>query len=275
MATATDNQVAQDLATKLQLEAILRPKVNRLFQRMVNAHGASVRITGLALNAQAFNPEWEKLLFEHYRRTQDAFKGSVAAFQVKALTNWYLTKQGEFITPTSEGLLGGALLLWAERQAPSQAQFITNTNMNNIADAMAKARELLLEEDSSLDNRSMSRASSAILKRDMQGRTGSIIMTETQSAAEGAKSLEAHSLSGIDPRTALEGVVPAVTTTQQWQTVGDKRVRQAHRNANRQIRPLGVPFEVGGEFLRFPGDSSLGASVSNTANCRCSAVYRL
>lgn len=268
-------QVTQDLKTKIRLEAILRPKVNKLFQRMVNAHGKSVAETGLALSAQTFKQEWQDLLFEHYERCQRAFKGSVEEFQAKAVTDWYLRKQIIGFEPTSEELLGGALLAWAERQAPRQAQFITDTSSKNVADAMQQARDSLLADDMPLDNNSMSRTSSAIMKRQMQGRTDSIVMTETQSASEAAKEMEAYSLSDLDPNRALLGGAVITTTTQQWRTVGDNKVRQAHRNANGQIKKLGQPFEVGGELLRFPGDSSLGATPKNTANCRCSSIYRI
>lgn len=269
------NQTAQDLAIKLQLEAQLRPKVDRLFQRMVNAHGRSVATTGLSLNAQSFKQEWTDLLLEHYKLCQDAFKGSVASFQKKAITNWYLKQGEDGLAPTSEELLGGALLLWAERQAPRQAQFITDTNSSNIAESMRQAREALMEDGQSLDDRSMSRTSSAILKREMQSRTSSIVMTETQSASEGAKAMEAYSLSDLDPNNMITGAVPITTTTKQWNNVGDNKVRGLHIIANGQTRKLGQPFEVGGELLRFPGDSSLGATPKNTANCRCSSIYRV
>lgn len=267
-------QVANDLATKLRLEAVLRPKVKRLFQKMVNAHGRSVATTGLPLNAQAFKQQWQALLFEHYERAQEAFKGSIEAFQAKAVTDWYL-KQLIEIVPTSEELLGGALLAWNERQAPRQAQFITDTTSKNIAEAMQQAREALLADDEPLDDRTMSRTSSAILKRKFESRDDSIVMTETQSSSEAAKEMEAYSLSDLDPKDALFGTAPVATTTKVWRNVGDNKVRGLHIIANGQIKKLGAPYEVGGELLRFPGDSSLGATPKNTANCRCSSIYRV
>jgi uncharacterized protein with gpF-like domain len=58
-----------------------------------------------------------------------------------------------------------------------------------------------------------------------------------------------------------------------WVTVGDDKVRPAHRVANGQIKPINQPFIVAGEKLMFPGDTSLGASIKNVANCRCNARY--
>lgn len=54
----------------------------------------------------------------------------------------------------------------------------------------------------------------------------------------------------------------------QWLAALDARTRDAHRQAHGQIRPLGVPFEVGGELLLYPGD--VNGSAGNVINCRCS-----
>ena len=55
-----------------------------------------------------------------------------------------------------------------------------------------------------------------------------------------------------------------------WVTMGDKKVRQTHRDAAGQIVLLEEPFLVGDSYMMFPQDSSLGASASEIVNCRCS-----
>ena len=57
-----------------------------------------------------------------------------------------------------------------------------------------------------------------------------------------------------------------------WVTMGDKKVRPHHQAANFQTVPENEPFIVMNERLMFPGDTSLGASMINVANCRCSKV---
>jgi hypothetical protein len=52
-----------------------------------------------------------------------------------------------------------------------------------------------------------------------------------------------------------------------WTTMHDSKVREAHAAADRQRRPAGSVFHVGGENLRYPGDPR--ASIENTINCRC------
>ncbi len=61
-----------------------------------------------------------------------------------------------------------------------------------------------------------------------------------------------------------------------WVTMGDDLVRTFpfdHDSANGQEQFIDDPFVVSGELLQFPGDWSLGASLGNLINCRCSALY--
>lgn len=64
-----------------------------------------------------------------------------------------------------------------------------------------------------------------------------------------------------------------------WVTVIDSRTRGGdkskfdHVKANGQRRDLNVPFDISGEKLDYPGDSSLGASAGNIVNCRCTLTF--
>lgn len=57
-----------------------------------------------------------------------------------------------------------------------------------------------------------------------------------------------------------------------WVTMGDKKVRPWHKQANYQTVLIGEPFIVHGESLMYPGDMSLGASLKNVSGCRCSSI---
>ncbi|MGN0620549.1 MAG: phage minor head protein [Porcipelethomonas sp.] len=54
-----------------------------------------------------------------------------------------------------------------------------------------------------------------------------------------------------------------------WNTMHDGKSRESHRNADGQIKGLYEPFIVGGSRLMFPCDTSMGAEIRETANCRC------
>lgn len=56
-----------------------------------------------------------------------------------------------------------------------------------------------------------------------------------------------------------------------WQTIGDDKARPDHSEASGQQQPINSPFVVGGERLFLPSDP--GASLHQTANCRCFVRY--
>jgi hypothetical protein len=53
----------------------------------------------------------------------------------------------------------------------------------------------------------------------------------------------------------------------EWVDMGDKKVRQAHADANGQQRPIGDKFNVGGQEMDGPGDPSVDLDL--WINCRC------
>lgn len=57
-----------------------------------------------------------------------------------------------------------------------------------------------------------------------------------------------------------------------WLATRDPRVRADHLGADGQVRKIDEPFEVGGELMLYPGDSSLGASLGNVIQCRCTTI---
>lgn len=58
----------------------------------------------------------------------------------------------------------------------------------------------------------------------------------------------------------------------QWITIHDGREREAHAQANGQVKEIYEPFIVGGEELQYPRDAS-NASAWNIVNCRCSLKF--
>lgn len=61
----------------------------------------------------------------------------------------------------------------------------------------------------------------------------------------------------------------AGNATHTWLSMQNEKVRLFHLEADGQTVPIDEPFEVGGELLMFPGDTSLGASLQNVIRCRC------
>lgn len=57
----------------------------------------------------------------------------------------------------------------------------------------------------------------------------------------------------------------------EWISTNDGRVRDDHKHADGQTRPIGQPFNVGGELLMYPSDPK--GSAANVINCRCVLGY--
>lgn len=102
-----------------------------------------------------------------------------------------------------------------------------------------------------------------ILSIRVAARVPTIATTETQYAAETAKATAVSVAAGPNSNLVYKT----------WQTVGDERVRGAHRDADGQTVTADDSFVVGGERLRYPRDTGLGATPGNVVNCRCSAWY--
>lgn len=62
-------------------------------------------------------------------------------------------------------------------------------------------------------------------------------------------------------------------TRKQWVDIRDKRERKTHREVGGKIIPIQRAFEVGNSLLLFAKDASLGASMEEIANCRCTTRY--
>ena len=58
-----------------------------------------------------------------------------------------------------------------------------------------------------------------------------------------------------------------------WVTKMDLRVRKTHKITNGKLVDIDKPFVIGTSRLMFPCDTSLGASMSEIANCRCVCKY--
>lgn len=253
--------VSTQLAAKLRLEATLRRELNSVFAKISRDFAVVVASTGTPQEAAHYAPVWIALLNNHYQRAQRAFTG-IAKKEVKQ----------EADDEDNKELLALALLAWRNNTAGPHAEQLTATTRANMTDAIRTAYNQFAEDNHIPSDRELAAAAAAILRRKLRGRESAIAISETQAAAESTKFIEAEVESGIKPRV-IGGGLAATTTRKVWRTVGDSKVRPIHRVANGQSRALTEPFLVNGELLMHPGDSSLGASAGNVANCRCVAQY--
>lgn len=100
----------------------------------------------------------------------------------------------------------------------------------------------------------------------MQGITGMNRESALRAARTGITA--AQNAGRMDSYVAAQRI--GVKIRRRWVCAKDLRTRDAHALADGQtVEGTDTPFEVGGEKLMFPGDTSRGASGWNIYNCRC------
>lgn len=62
--------------------------------------------------------------------------------------------------------------------------------------------------------------------------------------------------------------------TKTWHTALDEKVRMAHVAMEGVTIPVDEPFHVGASLMMYPTDSSMGASINELANCRCTVSFK-
>lgn len=107
---------------------------------------------------------------------------------------------------------------------------------------------------------------SDVIAKLIEERTGGEI------AGARATSIARTAVTQVAEAAQSQAALKAGLQTKVWFTAHDERVRDSHREAEGQVRPLGEDFEVGNSRLAFPGDP-LGP-IEEIINCRCVLLYR-
>lgn len=242
---------------KIDNEEKFKPEVLALFNRIRAEYRAAVA-AGVTLRADKYDAQVQAMLEQHYRRVQKAFRGEAG------------------VDIQDENAVFSALILWAVTNARDSVAYFVSTTQDNMDGALRYARQAMSDAGmTDLTDRDTAAVMDVMLARIFAGRVSTVAVVETQKSAESTKLIEAYDSAGLDPLGVVDGSsVIGVTHTKEWVTVGDSRVRPAHRIADGQTRVITDPFNVMGQKLMYPGDTSLGATMENIVNCRCSAVYK-
>ena len=141
----------------------------------------------------------------------------------------------------------------------------TTVSSNTVATASAVIMQTMVNAVSNPIAAEPENVANAIANRiggqNSVSRAMTIARTETHKAANVSQYTRAESAA---TDSGLDVVV-------EWISTNDGRVRDSHKNTNGQTRPMGQPFNVGGESMKYPSDPT--ASAENTINCRCVLGY--
>lgn len=265
-----DNELTQaqkDEQKKLKLENSVQREINALFVQMNKANAESIATTGNVVQSEKFLNNWENLIERHDIRVQDAFRGDVEKL---------LPEDDQGLSEAEALLLLMALKAWRDKKSKESARIITDTNARQLNESIRSGRELFTEQnDRPPSNRELGLSAAAVFRRKYKPRVGSIAESETQSAAEGAKIIEASVLSGEEPSRVLNPILPsAIQSTKTWRNTGTN-IRPLHKRLAGVTKTLDKAFETGGERLMHPGDTSLGATAKNIMNCKCALTFNI
>lgn len=244
--TQRDQSDAQkEKSQKIQLEAtlvlLLFGFVNKLSRQVKNYYLQTGQVYALQLERQLL----QNLLTAHYERVQKIF----SKLELRRIAK----QSGIVLTSSEKNNLTNILNQKASIRATQQSGFIVQTMQEQLTGTVNAQRDSIMGAIKSWLTETKKRIES------------SIVNTETQSVAEEAKR---------DTVLYVASQVPSardiISVDVKWVDVGDNKVRLAHQEANGQVRPIGDSFLVGGEWLRYPGDSK--GSPENIINCRCSLL---
>lgn len=260
MPNRQDKIAASQLARKLKLEKQFKPKLIRFFNQIGRDINTVWVATGNIPTLAPFEPELITILREHYRKVAKAFNREVV--NETKLFNLQLELKQE------QQLIDNEIIDYITNHSIAQSAIILNTTRKEMQEILSKVLINSAIAETPLSQLQIGNE----LKRQFVNRTGgrvdTIAITETNATAERVKLIERNALAQTVRQTGQ-------VLTDTWNTTLDEKTRPAHVAADRQEVTHGRPFIVGGEQMMFPGDMSLGASLSNTINCRCSAVSSL
>lgn len=270
---------ARELRTKLQLEAGFVRRWRRVERALLRTLASSLDVASVVPDLRTLTLELaQPALLSHYRKVSSVFVRNISD---------QLPEEQRLTAEEEQILRDGLEAHWPER-ALASSRAIADTNTSDAEQAVRIAtverERLLAQQGESMNQRTFAVVAAAAFDRRLKGRTTGIVMLETQGPAELVKAAEAGILvsAPVGLASFATNVVEAIRNrlsrhrrapVKEWVTMGDSRVRPGHRAADSQQVPSDQPFMVAGERLMHPGDRSLGASIGNVINCRCSAVY--
>lgn len=218
------------------------------------------------------------------RRTNDNIKSRLpqVARQISQTANKNVERTTRF--SVDEGLteiearrqLSNYLVSQSMTIAMSEAQWIVETARNisvieisGPLEAAADKIVILLENGQLQEALNLSKQVKDVLSVPSsvnQGELMNVIIDNTKKVVDPIEDRE-------EIETIKDQAVKAGDKKKRWQTIGDSKVRSSHQAANGQTVDIDKPFQLAGGMVRYPGDGSMGADLSELVNCRCASIY--
>lgn len=242
-----ENDAKKELKRKLRFEIPFKKNIKKFLNKIARENYLLYLNTGSTLDVLKFQEELQSILYDNYIKISNTFsKGLQRQLDIKDPKIEKQTKS-ELQTKLSNRAIWVSEEILKTTQKKINSLFSKSINKQN--DDKERKKEALLAYQTMLSENT--------------NRSETIAATETQDASEDSKQTEALAL------------IVFVGLKKEWNAILDGKTRSDHAQADGQVRNIGQPFLVGGQLLMRPGDTSFGASIGNTINCRCSVIFKL
>ncbi|UCF50263.1 MAG: hypothetical protein JSU91_01925 [Thermoplasmatales archaeon] len=240
----------KELPLKLKNEKRLNRKLRSIFNKIGNDSVKTIRQTGFAPDITNYQNQLSELIQKDSATTMSRFSKQLR----KELK---LGNIGDAIIKTE-------IKQYIEQTSFEQAGYIISTTQKRLGQTMEKAFKDFAQQGIEPKSSELAKIVKKDFKKINRTRSNTISANEVQRVSERAKLIEAETLYRLEKIRKPQ---------KRWDAILDNKTRPWHALADAQIVDISSPFIVKGEQLMHPGDKSLGASLDNIINCRCSVQF--
>lgn len=266
-----NEQVIDELADKIFVETLFLRDLDKFFKHIIEA----VRIDLESSEKKRFVTETKQIDIERMFSDEIDFllklnyaRGAqqvIKRFVEDPFVNELYSKQEirRIVDETMSNING-----YVVRRTNLVVPEILKTTENNISQAQVFVAKIITDAEISITEAEKNSMIIDNLTDRLENRKEGIAVTETNNIYENSKQI----LGGyVDEKLSKQGE----SLDKRWSAFLDHKTRRAHAMAHGQRVPQASLYNVGGEYLMYPTDTSHGASVKNTINCRCESVLTL
>lgn len=228
--------------------AILKQELDDLKKAIRSSSGGKNALERSQSVITSDEKKWKKLLPEIYLAVGNDFRERI----------WNELERQKYVR------VSGLKTDFADPWADMVYRYMKKVAVKKIRDISATSRNMIRRElyvgiADGEGNDKLADRIDEYLEPTYRGRAMNIARTETCGAA------------GLGGQTAAKET--GLELEKEWYASKDEATREAHDLADGQRVPIDEPYEVDGEELMFPGDTSMGAGAGNVCRCRCTELY--
>ena len=270
-----EEKAKQEIEMKKALEVLMGIDFALFFEQLASDYEVIYSATGRIINLdESYLEELKSLLKRNYRKVSDVFDNQTRR-QIEDSIDFDIYELDEVADSKLKKRIAMAIGAYILTRADNIAPKIAYTIQKEL---LRQTNNVIIENASAgkaLSNAEVANAVSTTFVAEWGvNHSKTIAMTEVQDIAETSKYTENTSFTELAEDEEEIGLIQQ-GAEKVWITSGDEKVRQSHSAIDGVVIPAEQYFTTGmGSSMRFCGDMSLGADLSDVINCRCETIYR-